>query len=158
MTHTRYDTSHVHTTGQMTNTRCSDDAPESDGNFREKILHYHQLYINRPDHSISFIPVAVDTTGLIYDDFSHLSFLHPNRETSALDNEIPDQFRYLRVDSYPNFKGSVGLILVKTSDMRISVPFNLSSRSFTPLPCFIRSRLPLPLLVPSLVFTPRCSA
>jgi hypothetical protein len=127
MTHTRYDTSHVHTTGQLTNTRCSDDAPESDGT---QILHDHQLYINRPDHSISFIPVVVDTTGLIYDDFSRLSFLHPNHEESDLVNDIPDQFR----------------------------SFNLSSRSFIPLPCFIRSRLPLPLLAPSLVFTPWCSS
>jgi len=58
----------------------------------------------------------------------------------------------------PVMKGSVGLILVKSSDMRISIPFDLSSRPFIPLPCFIRSRRPLPLLVPSLVFTPRCSA
>ncbi len=34
---------------------------------------------------------------------------------------------------------------------------DLSSRSFIPLPCFIRSRRPLPLLDPSLVFSPRCS-
>jgi hypothetical protein len=30
LTHTRYGSSHVHTTGQMTNTRRSDDAPEID--------------------------------------------------------------------------------------------------------------------------------
>jgi hypothetical protein len=33
----------------------------------------------------------------------------------------------------------------------------LSSRSFIPLPCFIRSRRPLPLLSPSIVCTPRRS-
>ena len=84
---------------------------------RKKILHYRQLYINHPDPTV-YLPVGVDTTGRIYDDFSHLFFLHPNREASTLVNEIPeesDQFRFLRTVPYPNIKGSVGLILVKSS-------------------------------------------
>jgi hypothetical protein len=44
LTHTRYGSSHVHATCQLTNTRRSDDAPELDGVLREvtrkKILHY----------------------------------------------------------------------------------------------------------------------
>ncbi len=63
-THTRYGSSHVHTTGQLTNTRRSDGTPELDGTLREvdrkKILHYRQLYINRPD-PISSLPAVVDT-------------------------------------------------------------------------------------------------
>jgi hypothetical protein len=81
-----------------------------DGTIREvvrkKILHYLQLYINRPD-PIDFLPVVVDTTGRLYDDFSRLLFLHDHREVSALDNEIPeesDQFRFLREVSYANIK------------------------------------------------------
>ena len=78
LTHTRYDSSHVHTTGQMTNIRRSDDAPELDGALRDvsrtKILHYRQLYLNRPD-PIPFLPAAADTTGRVYDDFSCLLFL-----------------------------------------------------------------------------------
>jgi hypothetical protein len=35
LTHTLYGSSHVHTTGQVTNTRCSDGAPELDGALRE---------------------------------------------------------------------------------------------------------------------------
>ena len=39
-----------------------------DGDLREvdrkKILHYRQLYINRPD-PIPFLPTAVDTTGRV---------------------------------------------------------------------------------------------
>jgi hypothetical protein len=35
LTHTRYDSSHVHTTGQLTNTRRSDDTTELDGVLRE---------------------------------------------------------------------------------------------------------------------------
>ncbi len=91
LTHTRYDSSHVHTTGQLTNTRRSDNSPEFDGVLREvvrkKILHYRQLL-----------------------------FLHVHREPSTLYDE------------------SVGLILAKDSDVRISIPLDLSSRPFIPLP------------------------
>jgi hypothetical protein len=62
------------------------------------------------------MPVTVDTTGRIYEDFSRLLFLHAHREASALTNEIPDeseQFRFLRAACLANIKGSVGLILVK---------------------------------------------
>ncbi len=138
LTHTSYGSSHVHTTGQLTNTRHSDGSPDLDGDVRvvvrKKILHYHQLYINRPD-PIVFLPAAVDTTGHIYDDFSRLLFLHANREASVLTNEMPeesDQFRFLRADCYDNIKVTVGLISAKPSTMRISISFDLSSRSFIP--------------------------
>ena len=65
MTHPRYGRSHVHPIGQLTNIRSSDGAPEPDGALRvvvrKKILHYHQLYLDRPD-PIAFMPVAVDTS------------------------------------------------------------------------------------------------
>jgi hypothetical protein len=123
---------------------------------RAKIRHYRQLYINRPE-PIAFIPVTVDTAGRIYEDFSRLLFLYVHREASALANEIPEeseQFRFLRATCFANIKGSVGLILAKASVMRI-IPLDLSSRSFIPLPCFMRSRRVTPLLAPSLVFSPR---
>ena len=119
----------MHTTGQLTNTRSSDDTPELDGALREvarkKISHYHQLYLNRPD-PIVFLPPVVDTTGRLYDDFSRLLFLHAHRESSALSKEIPEgsgQFRFLRAACYAIIKGSVGLILVKTSTMSRSLVF-----------------------------------
>ena len=127
---------------------------------RKKILHYRQLYVDRPE-PIAFMPIAVDTGGPIYDDFSRLLFLHAHREASALANELPeesDQFRFLHAACLANIKGSVGLILAKASAMRISIPLDLSSRPFIPLPCFIRSRCATPLLAPSLVFFPRNSA
>jgi hypothetical protein len=111
--------------GQLTHTRRTDGAPEPDGALRTvvraKIRHYRQLYITRPE-PIAFIPVAVDTAGRIYEDFSRLLFLHTHRETSALDNEIPEepeQFRFLRAACFANItsKGSVGLILAKASAM-----------------------------------------
>jgi hypothetical protein len=60
-----------------------------------------------------------------------------HREASVLSNEIPEesgQFRFLHEAFYVNIKGSVGLILVKVSVMRISIPLDLSSRPFIPLP------------------------
>jgi hypothetical protein len=102
--------------------------------------------------------VAVDTSGRIYDDFSRLLFLHAHREASALANELQEeseQFRFLRAASYANIKGSVGLILTKTSVMRISIPLDLSSRSFIPLPRFMRSRRAAPLLVSRAGGSPR---
>ena len=82
------------------------------------------------------MPVAVDTSDLIHDDFLRLLFLHAHREASALATEIPEesgQFRFLHAACLPNIKGSVGLIFAKDLDMRISIPLDLSSRHFIPL-------------------------
>ncbi len=148
--------------GQLTHTRRTDGASEPDGALRTvaraKIHHYRQLYINRPE-PIVFIPVGVDTAGRIYEDFSRLLFLDAHREASALAYELPEeseQFRFLRVACFANIKGSVGLILTKVSTMWISIPLDLSSRPFIPLPCFMRPRRVTPLLAPSLVFSPTC--
>ena len=106
------------------------------------------------------MPVAVDTSGRDYDHFLRLLFFHAHREASALANDIPeesDHFRFLRAACLANIKGTVGLILAKASVMRISIPLDLSSRPFIPLPYFICSRRPTTLLPPSLVFSPLCS-
>ena len=126
---------------------------------RKKIIRFYQLYIDHPE-PIVFMPVAVDTSDRIYDDFLRLIFLHDHREASALSNDIPEEsghFRFLRAACLANIKGSVGLILAKESDMRISIPLDLSSRPFIPLPCLIPFRRPTTLLAPSLVFSPLCS-
>ncbi len=53
--------------GQLTHTRRLDGVPEIDGDLKTvttvKILHYHQLYLNRPD-PIAFLPASVDTSGV----------------------------------------------------------------------------------------------
>ena len=169
MTHPHYGRSHVHPIGQLTNIRCSDGAPEPGGTLkvvtRKKSIHYssRQLYIDRPD-PISFMPVAVHTSVRIYDDFLRLLFLHAHREASTLSDDIPEEsghFRFLRAACLANIKGSVGLILAKASGMRISIPLDLSSRTFIPLQILILSRKPrkpTTLLAPSLVFSPLCSA
>jgi len=104
----------------------------------------------------------MNTSDGIYDDFSRQLSLHGHREGSVLSNELPeesDQFRFLPAPDLVNLKGSVGLILSKVSVMmRISIPIDLSSRSFIPLPRFIRSRCPTPLLAPSLFLFHPCSA
>ena len=119
MTHVRFVCSHVHPMGQLTNTRRSDGAPDPDGALKEvariKIRHYRTMYLNRPD-PLAFIPLAVDTTGRLYDEFIRLLFLHAHREASALANELPeesDQFRFLRASCFTNLKGTVGLIMVQ---------------------------------------------
>ena len=93
LTHTRFGKSQLSSLGQLTHTRRTDGAPESDGALRTvaraKIRHYRQLYINRPE-PIAFMPVAADTVGRIYEDFSRLLFLHTRREASALPNETHD--------------------------------------------------------------------
>ena len=100
----------------------------------------------------------MDTSDRLYDDFIRFLFLHAHREASALANELPevsDQFRFLQSACLPNLKG---LIMEKASAMRISTPLDLSSRPFIPLPRFIRSHRPTPLLAPSLVLFPPRSA
>ena len=150
--------------GQLTNTRRSDDGPDPDGSLKEvariKIRHYRNIYLNHPDPMV-FIPLGVDTTGRLYEEFIRLLFFHTHRDVSALTNELPeesDQFLFLRPSCFANLKGDVGLIMTKTSLMWISIPLDLSSRSSIPLPRFIRSCRPTPRLAPSLVLFPPCSA
>jgi hypothetical protein len=85
----------VNPIGQLININRSDGDPEPDGDSkvvaRKNIIHYHQLYIDRPE-PIAFMPVAVDTSGHVYDDFLRLRFLHPHREVSTLTNCIPVTF------------------------------------------------------------------
>jgi hypothetical protein len=91
----------VHPIGQLTNIRRSDGAP-----------------------------VEVDTSGRIYDNFLRLVFLYAvHHKASALPNDIPEEschFFFLRVACLANIKGSVGLILAKASDMRISISLDSS--------------------------------
>jgi hypothetical protein len=49
-----------------------------------------QFNIDRPG-PIAFMPVAVDVSGRIYDDFLRLIFLHPHRESSGLANDISEE-------------------------------------------------------------------
>ena len=172
----------MHPLGQLAHTRHSDCVPDPDGSLkktaRSKIRHYHNVNLNRPD-PIAFLPLSVDTSTSVrlyddfirlffldtsvrlYGDFIRLIFLHAHRETSVLTNEPPeesDQFRFLRTVCFANLKGTVGLIMAKASAMRISIPLDLSPWSFIPLPRFIRSCRPTPLVSPSLVLLPPCSA
>jgi hypothetical protein len=164
LTHTRFGKSHLSSLGQLTHTRRTDGTPEPDGALRTvtraKIRHYRQLYINRPE-PLAFIPVTVERLTVSMRILVVYCFCTPtdaHREASALVNELTEeseQFRFLRAACFTNIKGSVGLILVKSSVMWICIPLDLSSRPCTPLPCFMRSRRVTPLLAPSLVFSPR---
>jgi len=99
--------------------------PDPDGVLQETVtleirhyLHHQSIFkphsFNHPD-PIVFLPLTVDTSGRICDDYIRLIFLHTDRETSSLDNELPeesDQFRFrvLHTACLPNLKGSVDLI------------------------------------------------
>ena len=113
--------------GQLTHTRLSDGDPDPDGTLKDtvriKIRNYRNFYLNRPD-PIAFVPLTVDTTGHLYDDFIRFLFLHAHREASALTNELPeesDQFRFLRAVCFANLKGTVGLIMTKSYRFSISL-------------------------------------
>ncbi len=84
----------MHPMGQLTRIRRSDGAPDTDGTLKDvvriKIRHYRNLYLNHPD-PIVFIPLPVDTTGHLYEEFIRLLFLHAHRESSVLANELPEE-------------------------------------------------------------------
>jgi hypothetical protein len=84
-------------------------------------------------------------------------YIEAHRESSVLTNELPEEsdqfrleidpeFRFLHSACLTNLKGSVGVLFPKASVMRISIPIDLSSRPFIPLPWFIRSRCQTPIL------------
>ena len=54
------------------------------------------------------MPVTVDTSVRIYDDFLRFIFLYTHREVSALVNDIPEEsghFCFLRAACLANMKG-----------------------------------------------------
>ena len=88
-------------------------------------------------------------------------FLHVYHEASILAGELPEEsekFRFFRASHLVNLKDSVGLILAKSSVMWVTIPIDLSTRSFIPLPRFFNSRRVPPLLNQSLVLIPQQSA
>ena len=82
--------------------------------------HYRQIYADRHD-PIVFLPIAVSTSGHVYEDFTRLFFLDTHREASILAGELPEeseQFRFFQASRLASLEDSVGLILVKASVMR----------------------------------------
>ena len=61
-----------------------------------------------------FMPLSGNNSGRLYDDFLRLLFLHSHRDGSVLARES-DQFRFLRSVCLAHLKGSVDLILAKSS-------------------------------------------
>jgi hypothetical protein len=72
----------------------STGAPQPDGALnkaaRMNIRHYCQIYSDRPD-PIVFLPIAVNSSGRVYEDFARLLFLHAYREASILVGELPEE-------------------------------------------------------------------
>jgi hypothetical protein len=92
---------------------------------------------------------------------TQLLFLHAHRKASILAGELPEeseQFRFLRASRLSNLQVSVGLIPVKSSGTRVTIPIDLSTSPFIPLPRFLNSRRVSPLLNQSLILIPEQSA
>ena len=94
MTHDRYGRTTQHTNGSLTHRVSSTGTPQSDGALnktaRMKIIHYRQIYVDRPD-PIVFLPITVSTSGRVYEDFARLLFLHVHREVNILARELPEE-------------------------------------------------------------------
>ncbi len=90
MTHDRYGRTTQHTNGARTHRIPSNGAPHPDGALKNSAIENTtlQLYADKPD-PIIFMPVAVNTSGCVYDVFVCLLSLHAHREASALAGELP---------------------------------------------------------------------
>jgi hypothetical protein len=122
----RYGRSNLHPTGKLTHTPSSKGAPHTDGvlknEVRIKIIHYRRLYSDRED-PIVFIPLATKTSGHLYDDFLLCLFLHSHGWLVLWPENYGGSVRFLHVPcGMTHLKGSVGLVLVKVSGMRVSIP------------------------------------
>jgi hypothetical protein len=131
-THVRFGRSHLHHFGQLTHTRRPDGTPDPDGALKEAAtitIRHRNIYLSRPD-PIAFLPLAVDTSGRLHDDFISLLFLHAHGDHGE----------------------SIG--------MRISIPLcntlDLSFRPFIRLPRFIGSSRPTPLLTSVFLLSGTC--
>jgi hypothetical protein len=81
----------------------------------------------QPEWRFGILPITVNTSGRVYEDFTRLLFLHAHREASILTGELPEeseQFRFFRASPLATLKGSVGLILTKASEMRVTIPID----------------------------------
>jgi hypothetical protein len=164
MTHDRFGRSNLHTNGKLTYCLRSTGVPHPDGalnnDVRIKNNHYRQKYAELPE-PVVFMPVAASTSGRINEEFLRLMFLHDHLDVSVLVGELSEestQFRFIRAGCLTNLKGSIGLMLDKDSVMRVTIPLDLSTQSFIPLPRFIHTRTTTPLLTPSIVLLNQSSA
>ena len=82
-------------------------------------------------------------------------FFHVHREVSILTGELPEESVSRR--KLDNLKGPVGLILPKVSEIRVTIPIDLSTWAFIPLPRVFNSRRVSSLLDQSLVLIPQQS-
>ncbi len=108
MTHDRYGHTTQHTNGALTHRVSFTGAPHPDGALNKSVRMKIRHYRQ------------------IYTDRPDPIVFLPS-----------DQFRFFRVSRLTNLKGSVGLILAKTSAMRVTIPIDLSTWPFIPLPRFL---------------------
>ena len=123
-TFTPYRSTHTHKTFR----RCSWSRRWSKGTGQDEntSLPKHLHESSRPNRFLVINSGHFRCVGSHHTDgLKCVFFLHVHRETSSLANELPeksDHFRFLHAACLPNLKGSVALIMTKTSPMRISIP------------------------------------
>jgi hypothetical protein len=96
MIHTRFGRSNFHPIGQLTHKRRSDGAPECDGALKDvvrvvKILHYRQIYLNRPQSSSCPLNCGSRHCRPHIWWLRSSTILQYSRETSSLSNELPEK-------------------------------------------------------------------
>ena len=100
------------------------------------------MFLNTYSFSVTFFSLCPSPFFILLQikENEQKKFLHTHREASILPGELPEEsehFRFLRSSRLVDLKDSVGLILVKDSTMWVTIPIDLSTRSFIPLPRFL---------------------
>jgi hypothetical protein len=95
----------------------------------DKVRKYRADYNNRPPSAVSLMPDVVSTSGRLHSEFVRLLFLQDPRETDHFfegSGVLSTQsdcglYHYHRAAVSAQVKSKVGLALVKTEDLRITL-------------------------------------
>jgi hypothetical protein len=108
----------------------------------DKIRKYRTDYNNRPPSEVSFIPAITSTSGRLHSEFVRLLFLQAHRETDRffaasgvqLAQTDRGQFHFRHAAFSQHLKSKVGLVLAKTTVLRINLNLDgapIASKSHT---------------------------
>jgi hypothetical protein len=108
----------------------------------DKIRKYRTDYNNSPPSEVSFIPAITSTSGRLHSEFVRLLFLQAHRETDRffaasgvqLAQTDRGQFHFRRAAFSQHLKRKVGLVLAKTTVLRINLNLDgapIASKSHT---------------------------
>jgi hypothetical protein len=95
----------------------------------DKIRKYRADYNNNPPNTVSFMPAIASTSGRLHSEFVRLLFLQDHVAASGVQLAQTDRgvFHYRRAAFSSILKSKVGLALVKTAALRITLNLDGSS-------------------------------